>query len=142
MQTIAQVTLIVPDYDSGLAFYVGQMGFDLVTDTALGNGKRWVTVRPPNSTGAALLLTEPRDTRQKRRIGDQTGGRVGFFLYTDDFAADHALMLKRGIVFLEKPRNEPYGTVAVFQDTFGNKWDLLQPTRDSAKARMAHLSRG
>ncbi len=127
MQTIAQVTLIVPDYESGLAFYVGQMGFELVTDNALGNGKRWVTVRPPNTRGAELLLAEPRDTRQKERIGDQTGGRVGFFLFTDNFATDHAHMLKQGVEFLEKPRDEPYGTVAVFQDPFGNKWDLLQP---------------
>ncbi|WP_136657580.1 VOC family protein [Nitratireductor sp. XY-223] len=127
MPTIANVTLLVPSYDEGLAFYVDALGFDLVADTDLGDGKRWVLVRPAGGSGPALLLAEPANERQAARIGDQTGGRVGFFLFTEDFAGDHAKMTDRGVVFLEAPRTESYGTVAVFMDPFGNKWDLLQP---------------
>jgi len=128
MQMIAQVSLLIPNYDQAIGFYVGDLGFELVEDTSLGGGKRWVIVRPKNSQGTGLLLAEPADERQRARIGDQTGGRVGFFLFTDDFAADHKGMLARGVHFLEEPRYEPYGTVAVFCDPFGNHWDLLQPS--------------
>jgi len=126
---LAHITLLVPDYDDGIAFYVGRLGFELVEDTDLGGGKRWVLVRPGRQ-GAALLLAEPGNQRQQARVGDQTGGRVGFFLLTEDFAADHARFLAAGVVFLEAPRHEAYGTVAVFADPFGNKWDLLQPARE------------
>ena len=127
MPTIAHVTLLVPSYDAGLAFYVGKLGFELVADTDLGGGKRWVLVRPASGSGSALLLAEPANDRQAARIGDQTGGRVGFFLFTDNFDRDHKSMTEQGVVFLEAPRTESYGTVAVFMDPFGNKWDLLQP---------------
>ena len=127
MPTIANVSLLVPSYDAGIAFYVDVLGFELVADTDLGGGARWVLVRPTGGNGTALLLAEPSNERQAARIGDQTGGRVGFFLFTDDFARDHGAMTEKGVVFLEAPRTESYGTVAVFVDPFGNKWDLLQP---------------
>lgn len=126
-QTIARIALVVPDYDAGIAFYCGKLGFDLIEDTALGGGKRWVVVRPIGATETALLLAKADGERQRAAIGNQTGGRVGFFLFTDDFARDHAAMLAAGVVFLETPRHEPYGVVAVFSDPFGNQWDLLQP---------------
>ncbi|WP_046119994.1 VOC family protein [Ensifer aridi] len=126
-QVIAHVALVVPDYDAAIAFYCGRLGFDLVEDTELGDGKRWVLVRPKGATETALLLANADGERQRAAIGNQTGGRVGFFLFTDDFARDHAAMLAAGIAFLEEPRHEAYGTVAVFADPFGNRWDLLQP---------------
>jgi catechol 2,3-dioxygenase-like lactoylglutathione lyase family enzyme len=121
---ISALTLVVPDYDAGIAFYVGVMGFDLLQDVDQGGGKRWVTVAPRGSQ-CALLLARAIDDPQRAAIGNQTGGRVFLFLNSDDFAADHARMLGAGVEFLEKPRHEPYGTVAVFRDPFGNKWDLL-----------------
>ncbi|OCO98325.1 MULTISPECIES: VOC family protein [unclassified Ensifer] len=126
-QTIARIALVVPDYDAGIAFYCGKLGFDLVEDTVLDDNKRWVVVRPKGAVETALLLAKADGERQQAAIGNQTGGRVGFFLFTDDFARDHAAMLAEGVVFLETPRHEPYGTVAVFTDPFGNHWDLLQP---------------
>ena len=126
MPSIANVSLLVPSYDEGIAFYVGKLGFELAEDADLGGGRRWVLVRPKGGNGSALLLVEPANERQAARIGDQTGGRVGFFLFTDDFARDHKSMTEQGVVFLEAPRVESYGTVAVFMDPFGNKWDLLQ----------------
>ena len=123
---IALVTLVVPDYDLGIAFYCGKLGFDLREDTDLGGGKRWVRVAPPGSD-AALLLARAEDEAQRAAIGNQTGGRVGFFLETDDFARDHAAFTAAGVTFLEEPRHEPYGTVAVFRDPFGNLWDLIAP---------------
>ncbi|WP_104662653.1 VOC family protein [Ensifer adhaerens] len=126
-QTIARVALLVPDYDAGIAFYCGKLGFDLVEDTVLDTTTRWVVVRPKGAVETALLLAEADGERQQAAIGNQTGGRVGFFLFTDDFARDHAAMRAAGVAFLEAPRHEPYGTVAVFSDPFGNHWDLLQP---------------
>jgi catechol 2,3-dioxygenase-like lactoylglutathione lyase family enzyme len=123
---IATVTLVVADYDAAIAFYVGKVGFELVEDTAMGDGKRWVVVAPTGG-GAALLLAQADGERQAERIGDQTGGRVAFFLHSNDFAADHRRMTDAGVRFLEPPRTEPYGTVAVFEDLYGNRWDLLQP---------------
>jgi catechol 2,3-dioxygenase-like lactoylglutathione lyase family enzyme len=123
---IATITLVVRDYDEAIRFYVGKLGFDLVADTALGGGKRWVLVAPPGS-GARLLLAEADGKAQAARIGDQTGGRVGFFLETDDFARDHAAFTSAGVRFLEAPRHEVYGSVAVFEDLYGNKWDLIEP---------------
>ena len=127
MQHIAHVTLLVPTYDEGIAFFVDTLDFELVADTDLGGGRRWVLVRPPDGNGSALLLAEASTDRQRARIGDQTGGRVGFFLFTDNFESDHRRLVERGVVFLEEPRREAYGTVAVFLDPFGNSWDFLQP---------------
>ena len=126
---IATVTLVVADYDEAIAWYVGKLGFALTDDIDLGDGKRWVTVTPKN--GARLLLAEAVDDAQRSRIGNQTGGRVFLFLETDDFARDHAAMLKNSVEFRETPRHEPYGTVAVFADLYGNLWDLIEPKRQA-----------
>ena len=126
-QAIARVAIVVPDYDEGVAFYCGKLGFELIENSELGGGKRWVVVRPKGATETALLIAKAEGERQHAAIGNQTGGRVGFFLFTDDFVRDHAAMREAGVEFLELPRDEPYGTVAVFSDPFGNRWDLLQP---------------
>ena len=124
---VALVTIVVPDYDAGIAFFVGALGFDLVTDEDQGSGKRWVTVRPPDDpNGTALLLARAADATQRASIGNQTGGRVGFFLETLDFETSYDRMIRAGVQFEEAPRSEPYGQVAVFRDPFGNRWDLLQ----------------
>ncbi|MEL6371548.1 MAG: VOC family protein [Pseudomonadota bacterium] len=123
---ISLITLVVPDYDDAIAFYVGSLGFTLLEDTNLGGGKRWVRVAP-NGAETAVLLARAVDEQQEAAVGNQTGGRVAFFLQTDDFARDHHAFVERGVQFLEEPRREPYGTVAVFQDPFGNKWDLIEP---------------
>ena len=125
-QQISLIALVVADYDEAIAFYVEKLGFKLTSDVPQGNGKRWVVVTPPGSA-CGLLLAKAVTDAQAARIGDQTGGRVGLFLSTDDFARDHAAMTAAGVVFLEAPRHEPYATVAVFQDLYGNRWDLLQP---------------
>ena len=128
MSRIALVTLVVGDYDEAIRHYTQALGFQLVEDTPRPGGSRWVVVRPgTGAEGTGLLLARAEGEAQRARIGDQTGGRVGFFLHTDDFARDHARMLAAGVVFLEEPRHEPYGSVAVFQDLYGNRWDLLQP---------------
>ena len=126
-QRIAAVAVVVPEYDEAIAFYCGVLGFDLVEDTPLGDGKRWVVVRPAGPAGTALLLARADSGAQRGRIGDQTGGRVFLFLHTDDFAADHARLLAAGVRFPEPPRTEAYGKVAVFDDAFGNRWDMIQP---------------
>lgn len=123
---IASIALVVADYDDAIAFYVGRLGFDLIEDTPLGDGKRWVRVKPAGG-GTALLLARADGPTQTAHVGDQTGGRVFLFLETDDFARDHALYTARGVRFLEVPRHEPYGSVAVFEDLYGNKWDLIEP---------------
>ena len=125
-QSIATVALVVADYDEAIAFYRDRLGFALIADTPLGAGKRWVLVAPPGG-GVRLLLAKADGPEQTARIGDQTGGRVGFFLETDDFARDHAAFTARGVNFLEAPRHEAYGSVAVFEDLYGNKWDLIEP---------------
>ncbi len=125
---IGAVALVVPDYDAAIAFYCGALNFELLEDTDQGGGKRWVLVRPAGASETALLLARAVTDQQSAAIGQQTGGRVGFFLETDDFEVDHARMLAAGVHFEEEPRHEPYGTVAVFQDPFGNRWDLLQRT--------------
>ncbi|RYZ73225.1 MAG: VOC family protein [Lysobacteraceae bacterium] len=127
-QTLSLVTLVVDDYDTAIAHYTGAMGFELLEDTDRGNGRRWVRVAPRGGSGTGLLLAIAGNEAQRARIGDQTGGRVGFFLQTDDFWRDHAALTANGIEFLESPREEPYATVAVFRDRYGNRWDLLQPT--------------
>lgn len=128
MPSIALVTLVVDDYDDALDFYTRALGFELVEDTDRGDGSRWVVVRPPGSPqGTGLLLARACGDDQRRAVGAQTGGRVGFFLHTDDFARDHARMTGAGVRFLEEPRHEVYGSVAVFEDLYGNRWDLLEP---------------
>ena len=122
---LASVSLIVPDYDSAIAFYCGQIGFDLVADVHQGR-KRWVEVRPPGG-GPSFVLARADGAAQEGAIGRQGAGRVWLFLQTDDFAQDHArLAAAEGVMFEEAPRHEPYGTVAVFRDLFGNRWDLIQ----------------
>ena len=124
MQRIATVALVVPDYDAAIAFYVDRLGFELREDVDQG-GKRWVVVAPKGAE-TALLLARAASEMQTAAIGNQTGGRVAFILETNDFARDHAAMLAAGVAFEEAPRAEPYGTVAVWRDPFGNRWDLLQ----------------
>ena len=126
-QTIAAIALLVRDYDEAIAFYVDTLGFDLVEDTPLGPGKRWVLVAPPGGSGSRLLLARADGDGQAARVGDQTGGRVFLFLHTDDFRREHQRMIERGVRFREEPRHEPYGTVAVFEDLYGNLWDLIEP---------------
>ena len=123
---LALTALLVRDYDEAIDFYVRKVGFDLREDTDQGGGKRWVVVTPSGG-GAGLLLARASGADQQARIGDQTGGRVGLFLQTDDFAADHARMSAAGVRFVEAPRHEPYGAVAVFEDLYGNRWDLIEP---------------
>jgi catechol 2,3-dioxygenase-like lactoylglutathione lyase family enzyme len=121
------VAILVGDYDEAIRFYVDAVGFTLVEDSDLGDGKRWVVVAPPGSRETSLLLARAATPAEQARIGDQTGGRVFLFLRTGDFAADHARMQAAGVTFVEAPRHEPYGTVAVFEDLYGNRWDLVQP---------------
>lgn len=118
--------LLVRDYDEAIGFYVGKAGFTLTADTAQGGGKRWVVVTPAGG-GPGLLLAKAVGEEQAARIGDQAGGRVFLFLETEDFAGDHARMSAAGVRFLEAPRHEPYGVVAVFEDLYGNRWDLIEP---------------
>lgn len=123
---LALISLLVGDYDEALSFYVGKLGFELIEDTDMGAGKRWVVVSP-GPGGSRFLLARAADDHQAARVGDQGGGRVWLFLHTDDFAGDHARMSAAGVRFLEAPRHEAYGSVAVFEDLYGNRWDLLQP---------------
>lgn len=118
-------TLVVPDYDAGIAFAVGALGFDLIEDSDLGGGKRWVVVG--GKGGGRLLLAKAGGDAQSAAIGNQTGGRVGFFAHTDNFAGTHARLVDAGVNFHEEPRHESYGIVAVFSDPFGNRWDLIEP---------------
>ena len=127
LQSLAAVTILVPSYEDGLAFFRDVLGFAVLEDTPLSPSKRWVVVAPSPAAGAALVLAVASDERQRTRLGDQTGGRVGFFLHSGDFWADYEQLRKRGVKFLETPRSEPYGLVAVFVDPWGGKWDLLQP---------------
>ena len=126
VQSLFLVALIVDDYDRAKDFYCGALGFDCLEDSVQPEGKRWVVVKPKGSEGAALLLAKAATDTQKAAIGNQTGGRVGFFLKTDDFARDHAAMIAMGVRFLEEPRHEVYGSVAVFADPYGNTWDLIE----------------
>ena len=125
-QSLAYVTLLVRDYDEAIAYYTGALGFTLVEDTRRSESKRWVLVAPPGSPETCLLLAKAATPEQAPRVGDQTGGRVAFFLYTDDFDADYRRMAAHGVRFREAPRREAYGSVAVFEDLYGNRWDLLE----------------
>jgi catechol 2,3-dioxygenase-like lactoylglutathione lyase family enzyme len=127
-QSIALVSLVVPDYDDAIAFYVGVLGFRLVEDSPVpAQNKRWVVTEPPGSTGAKLLLARAANAEQTSRVGNQTGGRVFLFLHTDDFDRDYRAFKNKGVEFVRERSEESYGTVAVFRDPWGNLWDLLQP---------------
>ena len=125
-RSIAQTTLLVRDYDEALAFFTDALQFTVVEDAMLGEGKRWLVVAPEATTGAGLLLAKAATPEQSAQVGDQAGGRVFLFLETGDFWNDYRHMQAHGVKFMEEPRQEPYGTVAVFFDLYGNKWDLLQ----------------
>ena len=127
-QHLALVTLLVRNYDEAIAFYTRVLGFALSADTDMGGGKRWVVVAPPGAAGGSgLLLAEAKTEAEKQGVGQQAAGRVWLFLHTDDFWRDYPVLQARGLRFLETPRSEVYGHVAVFEDLYGNKWDLLEP---------------
>ena len=130
-QSIGQLALVVRDYDEAISFYVDTLGFSLIEDTYIPEqDKRWVVVSPPGATESRLLLARAVNDEQSSRIGNQTGGRVFLFLFTDDFWRDFETYKAKGVVFVREPKCEPYGTVAVFKDLYGNLWDLLQPAQD------------
>lgn len=127
-QSLALVSLLVRDYDEALEFFVGRLGFRLEEDRDVPEqGKRWVVVSPPGQAAARLLLARASTPQQQARLGDQAGGRVFLFLHTDDIQRDYEAWRARDVVFVREPRQEPYGTVAVFRDLYGNLWDLIQP---------------
>ncbi len=126
-QKIIQLALVVHDYDEAIEFYTHKLNFTLVEDTPLTETKRWVLVAPPGSSGCNLLLAKAANAEQQSRVGNQTGGRVFLFLHTDDFWRDYNSMKEKGISFVRQPSEEPYGTVAVFSDLYGNLWDLIEP---------------
>jgi catechol 2,3-dioxygenase-like lactoylglutathione lyase family enzyme len=134
-QTIGNATLVVRDYDEAIAFFTQKLGFHIVEDSPSkdrqGRDKRWVLVAPPDTRGTNLLLARASTPEEESRIGNQTGGRVFLFLHTDDFWRDYRAMTGRGVKFVREPKEEEYGTVAVFEDLYGNKWDLLQLKRAS-----------
>ena len=127
-QVLGLVSVVVRDYDEALGFYVGVLGFELIEDTPVPEqNKRWVVVRPPGARYGGVLLARASSEEQAAHVGNQTGGRVFLFLYTDDFERDYEAYRSKGVIFVRPPREMPYGTVAVFQDLYGNLWDLLQP---------------
>ncbi len=126
---IAQIALLVRDYDEAIAWYVRALGFVLIEDSDLGGGKRWVRIAPAPDAAFCLLLAKATTPEQTTAIGRQHGGRVGFFLHTDDFARDHARLAGAGAAFETPPRHEAHGTVVVFADLYGNRWDLIEPHR-------------
>ena len=128
-QHIAHIALVVKDYDEAIQFYTQKLHFRLVEDTVLSATKRWVLVAPKGSNDCCLLLAKAADPEQEKKIGDQTGGRVFLFLYTDNFRRDYEAMIKEGVEFVREPKVEAYGTVAVFKDLYGNLWDLLEPAK-------------
>jgi catechol 2,3-dioxygenase-like lactoylglutathione lyase family enzyme len=128
---IAQVALLVHDYDEAIAFFTRALGFELIEDSPRPDGKRWVLVAPPGGTGSALLFARAATPEQQRAVGNQAGGRVFLFLATDDFERDYRHMTAHGVRFTEEPRQEAYGTVVVFLDLYGNKWDLIGPAAPS-----------
>ena len=128
-QKIAHITLLVKAYDEAIAFYTQKLNFTLIEDTPLDEEKRWVIVSPPGANECALLLAKAANEEQLKHVGNQTGGRVFLFLFTDDFWRDYNAMLKKNIRFVRDPKEEDYGTVAVFEDLYGNLWDLLEPKK-------------
>jgi catechol 2,3-dioxygenase-like lactoylglutathione lyase family enzyme len=128
-QRLAHIAIVVKDYDEAIRFYTRKLKFNLIEDTVLTETKRWVLLSPPGSGSCHLLLARAANEEQSSRIGNQTGGRVFLFLYTDDFYRDYHRMLEEEIRFIRQPVVEPYGIVAVFQDLYGNLWDLIQPLK-------------
>jgi catechol 2,3-dioxygenase-like lactoylglutathione lyase family enzyme len=126
-QKIANIALVVDDYDEAIKFYTQKLHFDLIEDTVLSDSKRWVIVAPPGSLECRLLLSKAANVVQKSRVGNQTGGRVFLFLHTDDFYRDYQNLIDKGIKIVRAPVEEAYGTVVVFEDLYGNLWDLIQP---------------
>ena len=139
-QRIAHISLLVKDYDEALDFYVNLLGFNLIEDTQLTKEKRWVTIAPPGAKECCLLLAKAANPNQLASVGNQTGGRVFLFLYTDDFWRDYNKMVDLNISFVRLPVEEPYGTVAVFEDLYGNLWDLLQPNEHNKTQSLSSLS--
>jgi catechol 2,3-dioxygenase-like lactoylglutathione lyase family enzyme len=131
-QYIAQLALVVNDYDEAIAFYTKKLQFIVVEDTVLSAVKRWVVLSPPGNTGCRLLLAKAANEEQKNRVGNQTGGRVFLFLHTDDFWRDYHKLRSAGVEFIREPVKEPYGTVSVFKDVYGNLWDLIEPVGQGA----------
>lgn len=129
-QRIAHIALVVKDYDEAIQFYTGKLGFTLLEDTKLSEEKRWVLVAPPGAKECCLLLAKAANEQQLASVGNQTGGRVFLFLFTDDFWRDHNKLLEKGVHFVRPPKEEAYGTVAVFADLYGNLWDLIQPEKN------------
>ncbi|GAA4277665.1 VOC family protein [Aquimarina mytili] len=127
MRKIGALTLVVKDYDEAIQFYVEKLNFKLIQDTKLDDQKRWVVISPSDTNETHILLAQAASSEQKQAIGNQTGGRVFLFLHTDDFWKDYNHMKAKGITFLEEPREEVYGTVVVFEDLYGNTWDLIEP---------------
>jgi catechol 2,3-dioxygenase-like lactoylglutathione lyase family enzyme len=135
-QHLGLISIVVDEYDRAIEYYTSVLGFRLVEDTCISEqNKRWVVVTPPGATGTGLLLAKAVGSRQCSRIGDQTGGRVFLFLYTDDFQRDYRIYRERGVVFVREPKTEAYGTVAVFEDLYGNQWDLLEPSDHNQSVR-------
>jgi catechol 2,3-dioxygenase-like lactoylglutathione lyase family enzyme len=128
-QIIAHLALVVNDYDEAIAFYTEKLDFRLIEDTRLSESKRWVIVAPPGSGQCSLLLAKAAGEQQRKAVGNQTGGRVFLFLHTDNFYRDYQAMLEKGVRFVRPPAQELYGTVAVFEDLYGNLWDLIEPSR-------------
>jgi catechol 2,3-dioxygenase-like lactoylglutathione lyase family enzyme len=128
MQRLAQIALVVDDYDDAIRFYTKKLNFNLIVDTALSETKRWVVVAPPGS-GCRILLAKAVGDEQRSRVGNQTGGRVFLFLETSDFKTDFDLLKKNGVTIVREPNMEPYGMVAVFADLYGNLWDLIEPKK-------------
>jgi catechol 2,3-dioxygenase-like lactoylglutathione lyase family enzyme len=127
MEALACVTLVVREYDEAIAYFTNALGFRLVEDSPLPGGPRWVLVAPEGSPGLRILLARAATPAEEKSVGKQTGGRVGFFLHTSAFRRTYERMRERGVRFLEEPRSEPYGTVVVFEDLYGNRWDLIEP---------------
>lgn len=128
-QRIVQISIVVNDYDEAIQYYTKKLHFNLVEDTILSETKRWVIVAPQGEGGCSLLLAKAANEEQKSRIGNQTGGRVFLFLHTDDFERDYENLLYQGIKIVKQPSNEPYGKVAVFEDLYGNLWDMIEPVK-------------
>ena len=135
MQYLAHIALVIKDYDDAIQFYTQKLGFTLIEDTKLSEEKRWVMVRPPGAKECSILLAKAANEKQNASIGNQTGGRVFLFLFTDDFERDYETYIERGINFIRPPKKEEYGQVAVFEDLYGNLWDLIQPNENNQKLR-------
>lgn len=132
-QCIGHVTIVVKDYDEAVEYYTEVLGFDLLEDKDMGNGKRWVRVAPPGFNGTSILLAKAANQEQVNHVGNQTGGRVFMFLFTDDFDRDYKKMKENGVKFIEEPRSEEYADVVIFEDLYGNRWDFLQPKTTKIK---------